>query len=542
MKILLVMPPPFENGRLGLENVIWLSEPVALTTVAAAVDPHHDVRIIDMRLEEETALARALNAFQPDLVGTTSMTTDVYQAKAVLRMARAICPQALTVVGGHAATLQAEEFDEPYVDVTVQGEGEHTFRELVQRWEAQHDSDDRRFAGVAGVRFFDGSRRVTNGKRQQQTRLDDLPPPDRSLIKKYRGRYFFTAARPMASIFTSRGCSFDCNFCAIWEFYERRTRYLSAKCIADQMEACEEDFIFLLDDNFLTARKRIIELCEELEARQLNKFWMTQGRTDFVADNPEIMKRLANVGMVGLLSGFESNEDDNLAALRKKNTWEKNKRANDILRELGIFSTGIFLVRADWDVHQFEQLYDYINSLEIGIPLVTILTPLPGTQLYRAYRDQLLTTDHRLFDLLHAVLPTKLPREEFYKQFARALDATTESAHKAMTNFWQKRKDFCRRYWFNTAWFYARTWRYQRVHRDYRSFLRDEEGLLNGPGAKRGVSWEQVVYPDAEENGLASKPTSNVVQLRIPKGTWADRLPPIQPSDASQKVAEPASP
>ena len=140
------------------------------------------------------------------------------------------------------------------------------------------------------------------------------------------------------------------------------------------------------------------------------------------------------------------------------------------------------------------------------------------------------------------MLPTKLPREEFYKQFARALDATTESAHKAMTNFWQKRKDFCRRYWFNTAWFYARTWRYQRVHRDYRSFLRDEEGLLNGPGAKRGVSWEQVVYPDAEENGLASKPTSNVVQLRIPKGTWADRLPPIQPSDASQKVAEPASP
>jgi radical SAM superfamily enzyme YgiQ (UPF0313 family) len=41
----------------------------------------------------------------------------------------------------------------------------------------------------------------------------------------------------MASLATSRGCSFDCNFCAIWELYERRTRYMSAKAICDRLEA-----------------------------------------------------------------------------------------------------------------------------------------------------------------------------------------------------------------------------------------------------------------------------------------------------------------
>src|SRR3954470_6066841 len=85
MRILLVMPTPFENGRLGLENVVWLSEPVALTSVAAAVCEEHEVRILDMRLEPEDALARELVRFNPDIVGTTSMTTDVYQALAVLR-------------------------------------------------------------------------------------------------------------------------------------------------------------------------------------------------------------------------------------------------------------------------------------------------------------------------------------------------------------------------------------------------------------------------------------------------------------------------
>jgi hypothetical protein len=49
LRILLVMPTPFENGRLGLENVIWLSEPVGLTAIAAAVRSEHEIRILDLR-------------------------------------------------------------------------------------------------------------------------------------------------------------------------------------------------------------------------------------------------------------------------------------------------------------------------------------------------------------------------------------------------------------------------------------------------------------------------------------------------------------
>jgi len=540
------MPTPFESGRLGLENVVWLSEPVALTSIAGSVPNHHDVLLLDMRLEPEDALARALQEFRPDVVGTTSMTTDVYQAKAVLRMTRQIRPEALTVVGGHAPTLQPQEFEEDYIDVIVQGEGEHTFAELVSAWEARQGTStaegqpaSRAFEGIHGVRYRGAAGFVSNAKREQTVVLDELPPPDRSLVAKYYGRYFFTVARPMASIFTSRGCSFDCNFCAIWEFYERRTRFLSAKQIADQMEACKEDFIFVLDDNFLTSKRRLLELCEELERRKLRKFWMTQGRTDFVADNPELIARLARNGLIGLLSGFESNDDDSLVALRKKNTWDKNKRANEILRENGIFSTGIFMVRADWTKEQFQSLYDYINTLEIGIPLMTILTPLPGTQLYRAYKDKLLTHDYRLFDLLHAVLPTRLPREEFYKQFARALDATEESAHRAMSNVVKRRKDFMWKFGKNLLWFYARTWRYQRVHRDYRSFLRDEEGLLNGPGTDAKLTWRDVEYPRGDENTKQAE-RDGLIRLRIPSDTWVDALPAALERRAPQGVGSQA--
>jgi radical SAM superfamily enzyme YgiQ (UPF0313 family) len=531
------MPTPFETGRLGLENVVWLSEPVALTSIAAGVSGRHDVQVLDMRLEPEEALAETLARWRPHLVGTTSMTTDVYQAKAVLRMARQIVPDALTVVGGHAPTLQPDEFAESYIDVVVQGEGEETFIEIVDRWATQHRTGDRSFEGVAGTRHgsTETGRKVEQ-KRAQSKNLDDLPAPDRSLVAKYKGRYFFTAARGMASIFTSRGCSYDCNFCAIWEFYERRTRFLSAKNMADQMQACEEKFIFVLDDNFLTNKRRILELCDELESRGIKKYWMTQGRTDFVADNPEIMARLAKNGLVGLLSGFESNDDDNLAALRKRNNYEKNLEANRILRELGIFSTGIFMVRADWDKAQFDALYDYINTLEIGIPLETILTPLPGTQLYRAYRDSLLTNDYRLFDLLHCVLPTKLPRDEFYKNFARSIDATEPSAYRAMRSLLRKRPGVWLSVLPSFLWFYARTWRYQRAHRDYTSFLRDEEGLMNGPGMRRGLTHADVLYPSSEDDSSDNE-RSNLVKLRVPRRIWADDVPSETAPHADEAVA-----
>ena len=535
MRILLVMPTPFENGRLGLENVVWLSEPVALTAVGTAVADLAHVEILDLRLEDENALARKLKEFQPHIVGTTSMTTDAYQAKAVLRAARSICPSALTIVGGHHPTLSPEEFNVDYIDVIVQGEGETTFREVVARWDAQRSTGNRSFDGIRGTRYrvaHDGTRRA-NDKREQTAKLDDLPLPDRTLIAQYQGRYFFTGIRPMASIFTSRGCSFDCNFCAIWEFYERRTRFLSARKIVDQMVACSEPFVFILDDNFLTSAKRASELCDELERRKVKKYWMTQGRTDFAADHPELMARLAQNGLVMVLSGFESNDDDNLAALRKRSSWRKNVEANRIMRENGIFSTGIFMVRADWTAADFQGLRDYVNSLHIAVPLFTILTPLPGTQLYRTYEDKLLTTDRRLFDLLHAVLPTRLPREEFYREFCNCYEGTDDTVKAAYRALVKRRPAFITKVLPGMVWFYARTWRYQRIHHDPHSFLRDEEGLMNGPGARAGLTWQDVQYPGTKDDDRVdsdsgvraiSDAARGIVKLRVPKRLWTDDL------------------
>lgn len=483
MRILLVQPAPFEDRRLGLENTVWMSEPVALTSIAAMAHDHI-VEILDMRIEAPQALPETLARFKPDVVGTTAMTTDAYQAQAVLRLAKQIVPEALTLIGGHHCTLNPEAYYLPYVDVIVQGEGELVFRELLDRWATHRDVDTLADLQGTDVRRSDGSR-GKNGKAKNAPNLDLLPAPARHLIDRYRSRYFFLAAQPMASIFTSRGCSFDCNFCAIWEFYDRKTRFLSAEAIADRMAALDEPFVFLLDDNFMTKADRLERLATVLEERKIKKFWMTQGRSDFIANHPELIARLAKVGMMGVLSGYETNNENALEGLRKRSTLDANQKAAKILKENGVVSTGIFMVRPDFTEPDFAGLYDYIEQLGVAIPLVTILTPLPGTEMWKKYQQELLTTDFRLYDLLHAVTRTTLPREEFYKQYV-GWKRVGRSSMKAWFD-WKtvmKRWDFYARCLPNMPSTIVKRVRYQRIQFDYRSYLRDEAGIVRDP---RGI-------------------------------------------------------
>ncbi len=479
MKILLVQPAPFEPGRLGLENIIWLSEPVALTSLAAMV-PQHDVRILDLRLEADTELNRVLLDFQPDVVGTTAMTTDCYQARAVLEVAkRTLRNGVFTIVGGHHPTLCPEEYDDPAIDAVCLGEGEETFAELIAHLEAGRPR--LALGGIRGLRFRDErGLSFTSPKRPQVRDLDTFPAPARHLLpKKYRQQYFFTVAWPMASIFTSRGCSFDCNFCAIWEFYERRTRYLSAQAICDRLEQIEERFVFFLDDNFLTSEKRLVALCEEMERRKLKKWWGTQGRTDFIAGRPELMKRLRDNGLMMVLSGYESNDDHALEALRKSNTMEKNRRAAELMRGLGIISTGIFMVRPDFSEADFELLWRTINELGVAIPLVTILSPLPGTQLYREKKDELLTHDVRFFDLLHAVLPTTLPRERFYELYTQWNSVTWPAFRKGVFAALKRRPDFFFAARAGIFRWIQKANHYRPIVESPESHLRDELGVID---------------------------------------------------------------
>ena len=404
LRILLVQP-----AVLGPENVLWLSEPVALTSLAAMVS-EHDVRILDLRLEPDTELNRTLAEFRPDIVGTWSMTTGCRQAKAVLKVAKsALGKDCFTIVGGDHPTVAPEDFDDEMIDAIVMGEGEIIFQEIVSHLAAGGSAQE--LHHINGLLFRDDSGDFTvTPKRGQRNSLDDFPIPARHLIpERYRKEYFFTFLSGMASMETSRGCSFDGTLCAIQELSERRTHYMSASAICDRLEQMTEKCVFFLDDNFLTNHLRLEELCDEIARRGIRKYYGAKGRSDFIADNPELMRRLRDCGFIAVLSDYE------------RGAPNTNVRAAQVLGKLGIIAVGVFTARADFEEKDFDLLYQTINEMKIALPLVTIQTPLAGTEPH---------------------LPTNLSRERFHQKFAEWHRATRGSTIRGLLSVVWRRPDF----------------------------------------------------------------------------------------------------
>ena len=192
MRVLLVetrFPSPLFYAR---------EEPLALEIVAGSL-VDHDVRILDMRLDED--LEGALKSFEPDVVATNGVTAQVYRAKALLARVKALLPHVRTVIGGQHATLLPEDFHAPFVDAVVLGPGEFTMPELLRAWET--GADPRSVAGLAlpvdGRQFRTVPRFVKD--------LDAAPPPRRDLTATYRSRYFQELHRPAAMARTSLGCN-----------------------------------------------------------------------------------------------------------------------------------------------------------------------------------------------------------------------------------------------------------------------------------------------------------------------------------------------
>ena len=394
MKILLVQPP-LPPDYIGFRRTA-LPEPLALESIGAVALADHDVHLLDMRLDDR--LQAALDEFQPHLVGVTCLTTEVYNAQEVLKTVKAWRPDVFTVAGGLHASLLPADFQADYVDAIVIGEGETTFKELLEvldRPPANGRTDA--LARVDGLawRRPDGLW-VFNKDRGLLPSLDVLPMPARDLAARYAERYFFLFDKPHTMVATSRGCPFRCNFCSVWKFYHKKCRYQSAERVAAEIETVKTRTISFVDDNFLANVPRAHKIADIIRQRGIKKEFGMQARTDTISRHPDLLRKWREAGLETVLIGFEAASQDKLDAVAKGATIEQNERAMDILNALGVHMWGAFIVD----------------------PQFTILTPLPGTDLYRQRYGELVTHDYRLFDALHAVLPTHLPRGEFYKEFA----------------------------------------------------------------------------------------------------------------------------
>jgi len=300
------------------------------------------------------------------------------------------------------------------MDIGVLGEGEVTFLELInsliQRGELRPDA----LSGIPGIVYWESDKLHTTKKRELIRLLDEIPFPDRSL---------FGINVNKAYMFSSRGCPYNCIFCASSRLWEK-VRFYSAEYVFNEIKELIYRYgvkkINFADDLFIADRKRIEELGMLLEREGLTKKvqFHVSARANLI--NDALCSALKKINVAGISLGLESGSPEILNYLKGPSvTIQDNVNAIETIKKHGLYCYGSFVIGAPIDTREtILQTLDFIVKSAIDKIVVNVLTPLPGTELYRQKAGELLTDDYTCFDALHAVTKTRLPREEFYKLYA----------------------------------------------------------------------------------------------------------------------------
>jgi hopanoid C-3 methylase len=413
MKILLIQPAQ-ERG-LGFRSLA-IVEPLGLESIAGSI-PGHEIRILDLRLENN--LPRVLQDFQPDFCGINcSFTIDVYQTREIAAAIKAWRRDVPVFVGGHHASLSPEDFYCPTIDGVVIGEGERAMADLVRAWENGED-----LQALPGLTLNQASGVYYTPERSLTSNLDELSIPARHLTNRYRQHYHLGFQKPFSIMETARGCPYRCDFCSVWKFFQGKCRMKSAERVFHEIRTIRERYIFLADDNFLLSVPRAKRIAELLIENGVRKRFSFQARSDAIVEHPEVIPLLRQAGFWKVFIGFEKIDEEALGALNKHNSVRNNEEALKILRAHGMEIIAAFIIDPSFQVKDFRRLRQYILDRKLYSPSLTILTPLPGTELFARVKEKLVTTNYELFDYVHAVLPTKLKLPDFYSEFTELYKA-----------------------------------------------------------------------------------------------------------------------
>lgn len=412
MDVVLIRPDP-GNERFGL-GPFFRVEPLGLEYVAAALRSRGARPVVVDGRYASTGRSR-LWGRRPGIVGVSCMHALEYdRAVEVAREVRRRAPGAFILIGGHAAAAYPEPLQVPEVDAVCLGDGEFVAPLLMEAVAGKRPLET-----VPALRLRTPDGWVDTPRFAEPPLLDDVPLPARDLVQSYRRRYHCLLFKPVWLVETTRGCPFRCSFCSVWPLHDRSFRERSIDAVVEDLESVG-GHVFITDDLFWHHPERSLALARALRARGVRKRWLlVQTRTDLAARHPELLEAWRSIAQdFDIFFGFESPSDAGLDRLSKDATLTQSVEAARLARSMGYGVTGNFVVDPDWDEADFEALWDFVATHRLERAGYTILTPLPGTQLYDLRIEALRSQPWFKFDMHHALWEPRLGPERFFGLYA----------------------------------------------------------------------------------------------------------------------------
>jgi magnesium-protoporphyrin IX monomethyl ester (oxidative) cyclase len=406
MRVLLVHPSALMYSELYLRL-----EPIGLERVAAAIRAAgHEVRLLDLQIFTAADYRAELASFRPQAVGfSMNYLANAPEIIDLAKETKQLLPECFFMIGGHSGSFIADELLEHgngAIDCVVRGEGEVIAPRVLDA------IGDPKLSTLPGV--------VTpQGRGPSPTLLEDLDTflPARDLTRN-RKKYFIGVLDPCASAELTRGCPWDCSFCSAWTFYGRSYRKSSPVTAAEDLASIREPSVFLVDDVAFIHPEHGFAIGEELERRKVRKQYYLETRCDVLIKNRDLFKYWKKLGLFYMFLGLEALDEEALKVHRKRVTPGENFEALEIARELGLAVAVNIIADCDWDERRFEVVREWAMTVPEIVHL-TVATPYPGTEIWFTEARRLTSRDYRLFDVAHAVLPTRMPLDKFYAELVK---------------------------------------------------------------------------------------------------------------------------
>jgi hopanoid C-3 methylase HpnR len=470
MRVMLVHP-----SALMYSEIFLRLEPLGLERVAAALlADGHDVRLTDLQVYGQGDLARQVTEFRPEAVGfSLNYLANVPEVIDLARWVKAVLPDCLVFAGGHSLSFVAAHVLEQAggaIDVILKGEGETAAPALLAA------APDRALTDVPGAVTAGGT-----GPAPTMVRSLDDHLPARHLGGRRR-RYFIGVMDPAASIEFTRGCPWDCSFCSAWTFYGRSYRRLSPEAAAEDMSRIAEPGVFIVDDVAFIKAEEGDEIARQLERRGIRKQYYLETRCDVLIRNEEVFRRWRRLGLNYMFLGLEALDEEGLKAFRKRSSPKVNNKALEIARSMGLSVAINIIADPDWDEARFAFVREWAMSVP-EIVNITVQTPYPGTETWRTESRRLTTLDYRLFDVQHAVLPTRLPLHRFYSELVRT-QAVLARKHLGVAALAKTTGIMARQLLHGQTNFARMIWKFDKVYnadRQYSEHQRQARYLLPPP-------------------------------------------------------------
>lgn len=465
MKVLLINP--LVRQRSEPQDI-----PYGLGMIAAITEKNnHDVAFLDLNAHRVTlqTAAEEISIDDYDIIGIGGLSSMYKDIIRLLPICKQIHPDALIVAGGGFVTYMPDKMLtlSPEIDIVVIGEGEETWKEILQ---VGPNGD---FSKIKGIAYKDEQQNIIYTEpRPLIPDMDTLPYPSYHLMdldiygdnmQLVNSIEAMTAKRKV-HIVTERGCPRQCTFCthnglSRWDQlvaigkegvkkldeeygFQQIARFNSAQYVVDHMKFLYENYgvtyVFIADENLTSNRKRTHDLCNLIIDYGLNKkfHWGASGDTASVDD--DLVHHMKEAGCTFITYGGESGSDRVLKYdIQKGTTRQHNQDSIDIMKRQNMEPIMTFMVgNPNEDINDVLETTDFFikNNILAG-PF--ICTPYPGTRLFLDYEDMILGQfDERLNvvkELPKGVVDEKLIKEwkmNALKKFLLSLDdADVLSAH-----------------------------------------------------------------------------------------------------------------